>query len=100
MTVPGGVTQGPGGVPESPVVPAGRPGPMRTIPPVQLARRVVIGIGLAELRDIEERLSAVAEGVEENVALGRALEAQVTRLEQALVPALVRRAKRQRQRPG
>lgn len=76
--------------------PAGRPlGPLQ---PVRLARRVVIGIGLADVRHLEERLAAVAECAEENAALAGPLGDQVSRLEQALVPMLDRRAKRQRAR--
>ena len=70
-------------------------GPLRTLPPVQLARRVAIGIGLADVRDLEDRLASVIEAAEENAALARPLVEQVTRLEQLLVPMLRRRAKRQ-----
>jgi len=77
------------------VTPAGGPQrPLRLLQPVQLARRVVIGIGLADVRDLEERLAAVTESAEENAALASPLGDQVTRLEQALVPMLERRAKR------
>lgn len=68
-------------------------GPLRTVAPVELARRIAVGIGLAEVRDLEQRLAVVAEQVDENAVLGRALTAQVTRLEQALVPVLARRAR-------
>ena len=94
---------GPGGEgcdgPGAHEVPQGRAvttGPLRTVAPVELARRVAVGIGLAEVRDLEQRLALVAEQVEENAVLGRGLEAQVTRLEQALVPVLARRARRTR----
>ncbi|MEO5852558.1 MAG: hypothetical protein ABIQ15_08600 [Nocardioides sp.] len=70
-------------------------GPLRTLPPVQLARRVAIGIGLADVRDLEDRLAGVIEAADENTALERPLAEQVTRLEQSLVPLLRRRAKRQ-----
>ncbi len=75
---------------------AGRRGPLRALQPVQLARRVVIGIGLADARDIEERLAAVTECAEENAALARPLAEHVGRLEQALVPMLERRTMRSR----
>ena len=71
---------------------AGRP--LGVADPVQLARRVVVGIGLAEVRALEQRVATVAEEVEENTLLARGLEAQVSRLEQALVPLLQRRADR------
>jgi hypothetical protein len=71
---------------------AGRP--LRVADPVQLARRVVVGVGLAAVRDLEQRVAAVAEEVEENSLLARGLEAQVERLERALVPVLQRRADR------
>lgn len=72
------------------------PGPLRTVAPVELARRVALGIGLAEVRELEQRLALVGEQVEENTALGRGLESQVGRLEQALVPVLTRHARRSR----
>lgn len=77
----------------SPVVPRG---PLRTLPPVQLARRVAIGIGLADVRELEERLAVVVEAARENAALAQPLEEHITRLEQSLVPMLRRRGKRQR----
>jgi len=73
-------------------------GPLRTLAPVELVRRIAVGIGLAEVRELEQRLTVVAEQVEENAVLGRSLEAQVTRLEQALVPVLMRRVRRYRDR--
>jgi hypothetical protein len=66
------------------------------VAPVELARRVALGIGLAEVRELEQRLALVAEQVEENTALSTGLERQVGRLEQALVPVLARRARRSR----
>ncbi len=72
--------------------------PLRVLQPVQLARRVVIGIGLADVRDLEERLAAVIEPTEENAALAGPLGDQVSRLEQALIPMLERRAKRRQAR--
>lgn len=81
----------------SPAPPPGPPhGPLRTLPPVQLARRVAIGIGLADVRDLEERLASVVEAADENTVLARPLAEQVARLEQSLVPLLRRRAKRPR----
>jgi len=74
------------------------PGPLRTAAPVQLARRVVVGIGLAEVHDLEQRLASVAECIEENGRLAGGLEAQVGRVEQALVPVLEQRARRRNAR--
>ncbi|MGI8645480.1 MAG: hypothetical protein ACR2JD_04065 [Nocardioides sp.] len=70
------------------------PGPLRTAAPEQLARRVVVGIGLAEVRDLEQRLADVAECIDENGRLAVGLEAQVRRVERALVPVLEQRARR------
>lgn len=55
-----------------------------------LVERAAETTGLAELREREERLAAVAEAVAECTALAGPLAAQVTRLEQALVPLLER----------
>ena len=70
--------------------------PLRTVAPADLARRVAAGIGMAEVGGLEQRTEAVAECVEENAVLARALEAQVARLEHALVPVLEQRAARRR----
>ena len=58
-----------------------------------MARRVAVGIGLAEVRDLEQRVGSVGEQVEENALLARRLEAQVSRLEPPLVPVLAARAR-------
>jgi hypothetical protein len=69
-------------------------GPLRNPTPVDLARRLAVGIGLTEVRALEQRVAAVAECVAENSLLARALEAQVARLEAALVPVLEKRSAR------
>ena len=60
---------------------------------VAVARRVVVGIGLADVRAIEARVASVGEQLEENALLARPLEEQVRRLEAALVPVLEARAR-------
>lgn len=58
-----------------------------------LIHRVATGTGLAEIRTLETRLDTVAGALAENDALAEPLADQVTRLEQALVPVLRRRAR-------
>jgi hypothetical protein len=56
----------------------------------RLADRVVAGIGLDQVRELEHRVVAVAEAVAENTALAMPLERRVADLERALLPLLER----------
>ena len=62
--------------------------PRLRVDAVAVARRVVVGIGLADVRELEARVADVAEHLDENARLARGLEAQLQRLEKGLVPVL------------
>ena len=66
---------------------------LRRTDAVAVARRVAVGIGLADVRALEARVASVGEQLEENALLARGLEEQVRRLEVALVPVLEARAR-------
>ncbi len=66
---------------------------LRRADAVAVARRVAVGIGLADVRALEARVASVGEQLEENALLARGLEEQVRRLETALVPVLEARAR-------
>lgn len=66
---------------------------LRRVDAVAVARRVAVGIGLADVRALEARLASVGEQLAENELLARRLDEQVRRLETALVPVLEARAR-------
>ena len=66
---------------------------LRRVDAAAVARRVAVGIGLADVRALEARVASVGEQLEENALLARGLEEQVHRLETALVPVLEARAR-------
>jgi hypothetical protein len=66
---------------------------VRRVDAVAVARRVAVGIGLADVRALEARVAAVGEQLAENELLARRLDEQVRRLETALVPVLEARAR-------
>lgn len=66
---------------------------LRRADAVAVARRVAVGIGLADVRALEARVASVGEQFEENALLARRLEEQVRRLESGLVPVLEARAR-------
>ena len=69
------------------------PPTLRRADAVAVARRVAVGIGLADVRALEARVASVGEQFQENALLARTLEEQVRRLEAALVPVLEARAR-------
>ena len=66
---------------------------LRRVDAVAVARRVAVGIGLADVRALEARVASVGEQLAENELLARRLDEQVRRLETALVPVLESRAR-------
>lgn len=56
--------------------------------------RLVAGIGLAEIIELEQRVAEVAALIGENTQLGGPLAVQVSELEAALLPVLISRADR------
>ena len=66
---------------------------LRRPDPVALARRVVVGIGLRDVRVLEARVEQVGEELAENALLAKPLEDHVRRLERSLVPLLEARGR-------
>ena len=77
------------GIARAPVTPP----TLRRADAVAVARRLAVGIGVADVRALEARVASVGEQLEENALLARPLEEQVRRLEAALVPVLEARAR-------
>ena len=69
------------------------PPALRRADAVAVARRVAVGIGLADVRALEARVASVGEQLDENALLAQPLEEQVRRLEASLVPVLEARAR-------